>query len=469
MKLKKRILAPLMATALLAVQMNTAFADDTINVYLKGKLQTFEQPPIIKDGSTLVPMRAIFEALGATVTWDGDKKIIDATKDGKNIRLQIGWKGAWIGKTKSVLDVAPEIIDGSTMVPLRFIGEALGEKIEWDGDSRSVLISTDKSQLPKADSGAYKGYADVLKQVIAANTDSSLEMSNATYNVLAGNSDGFFAPNRGMFSLYDKAKKIGKEELAKNPAKYSSVITQIGTGSIFDAKEITLDEGKIVTVAYGQNENSGLFFQIFYAGSTPLLSKNNGGEMVGVAVGESQVSVVNRLGIQYEAPVTVFVAGNIFKALEEYQLQAERGKGQQIEFDEDAQRRLGRIKDEPTYVGEEGLIKASEDGKINEVQRLIETNHVDVNALPQNVTPLMTAAGKGNDEIVKYLLSKGAKPNLNYSITAPISSAAYSGKASTVKLLLEAGAVPNDLAMSTAKEKGYSEIEALLEAALKKK
>ncbi|MHC2183257.1 MULTISPECIES: stalk domain-containing protein [unclassified Paenibacillus] len=43
------------------------------------------------------------------------------------------------------------------MVPLRFVGEALGEKIEWDGDSRSVLISTDKSQLPKPDSGAYRG------------------------------------------------------------------------------------------------------------------------------------------------------------------------------------------------------------------------------------------------------------------------------------------------------------------------
>lgn len=134
MKMKKRFVAPIVTTALLFGQAGYVFADDAINVYLKGKQQTFEQPPIIKDGSTLVPMRAIF-ALGATVKWDGDKKIIDATKDGKTIRLQIGWKGAWIGQTKADLDVAPEIINGSTMVPLRFIGEVLGEKIEWDGDT----------------------------------------------------------------------------------------------------------------------------------------------------------------------------------------------------------------------------------------------------------------------------------------------------------------------------------------------
>jgi len=163
MQMKNRVIITLTVATMLLAQAGTALADSTINVYLKGKLQTFEQSAIIKDGSTLVPMRAIFEALGATVKWDAKQQIIDATKDDKIIRLQIGWKGAWIGETKVALDVAPQIINGSTMVPLRFIGEALGEKVEWDSTSRSVLISTDKSQLPKADSGVYKGYATVMR------------------------------------------------------------------------------------------------------------------------------------------------------------------------------------------------------------------------------------------------------------------------------------------------------------------
>lgn len=164
--------------------------------------------------------------------------------------------------------------------------------------------------------------------------------------------------------------------------------------------------------------------------------------------------------------MTVIVAGNIFTALEEYQLQAERGKGQAIEFDDEAQARLDKGK-ETSYTGEMGLVQAAEDGVLSEVQRLIGTNHVDANALPQNRTPLMAAALKGNDEIVTYLLFQGADPNLGYSFTSPLSSAAYSGKASTVKLLLQAGAVPNDFALSTARDNGYADILTLLEASTK--
>ncbi|WP_342476585.1 ankyrin repeat domain-containing protein [Paenibacillus sp. FSL H7-0350] len=176
--------------------------------------------------------------------------------------------------------------------------------------------------------------------------------------------------------------------------------------------------------------------------------------------------MLNRLGVQYDAPVTVFVAGNIFTALEEYQLQANRGKGQAIEFDDEAQARLDKGTG-TSYTGEMGLVQAAEDGVLSEVQRLVGTNHVDANALPQNRTPLMAAALKGNDEIVTYLLSQGADPNLGYSFTSALSSAAYSGKASTVKLLLQAGAVPNDFALSTARDSGYADILTLLEAATK--
>ncbi|MEK3761322.1 stalk domain-containing protein [Paenibacillus sp. FSL P4-0338] len=465
MKVKNQIITTLTVATLLFTQVGTALADSTINVYLKGKLQTFEQSAIIKDGSTLVPMRAIFEALGATVKWDGKQQIIDATKGEKVIRLQIGWKGAWIGETKVALDAAPQIINGSTMVPLRFIGEALGEKVEWDSTSRSVLISTDKSQLPKADSGVYKGYATVMRDAIKSETSTGVKMPDATYKILESNSDAFFAANRDKFSLYDKAKQVSSAELSKKPAQYSSTIAEVNRIRIFEVQELTAKSGQITTMAYGESESGGLFFQIFYAGSKKL-AKEDVIEMVGISAGKSQISVLNRQGNQYDAPVTVIVAGNIFTALEEYQLQAERGKGQAIEFDDEAQARLDKGK-ETSYTGEMGLVQAAEDGVLSEVQRLIGTNHVDANALPQNRTPLMAAALKGNDEIVTYLLFQGADPNLGYSFTSPLSSAAYSGKASTVKLLLQAGAVPNDFALSTARDNGYADILTLLEASTK--
>jgi hypothetical protein len=93
-------------------------------------------------------------------------------------------------------------------------------------------------------------------------------------------------------------------------------------------------------------------------------------EMVGISAGKSQICVLNRLGVQYDSPVTVFVAGNIFTALEEYQLQANRGKGKAIEFDDEAQSRLdkGTV---TSYTGEIGLVQAAEDGVLSEVQRIV--------------------------------------------------------------------------------------------------
>lgn len=437
MNMKKRILAPIVTAALLLGQIGTAFADDSINVYLKGKLQSFEQAPIIKDGSTLVPMRAIFEAFGATVEWDGNQQIIDAEKGAKNIRLQIGWKGAWIGETKAELDVAPEIINGSTMVPLRFIGEALGEKIEWDGDTRSVLISTDKSQLPKADSGAYKGYADILKEVITANTDKSLQMSDATYNVLASNGDAFFSENRGKFSLEGKSKQIGSGELSKNPVKYNSTITELNRIRLFDVKEVNLDNGQVVTLAYGESESGGLYFQLFYVGSTNY-SKGHTIEMRGVPVGSSTTGLVNRLGNQFEAPVTVFVAGNFFAALDRY---LEDQSAKEAERKAEEERKL----QDKAYNVKTGLVSAILDKNVNAVKDLIAKG-ADVNLVDDlESTPLFYAVGQSSRDdalsvqIVQALLDAGANPNPpNRGIT--LANIAYKNGSTKIGNMINAAA-----------------------------
>lgn len=112
------------------------------SVDLNGQPLATAVPPVIRSGSTLVPMRDIFEALGATVVWNNRTQEITAQKDVTRIWLQIGNRSARVGDDQRWLSQAPEIYSGSTLVPLRFVSEALGAEVNWDGSRRLVSITT---------------------------------------------------------------------------------------------------------------------------------------------------------------------------------------------------------------------------------------------------------------------------------------------------------------------------------------
>jgi len=114
---------------------------DPIKVLINNKLIEFQQPPVIKSGNTLVPMRAIFEQLGATIKWNQDEYSVTATKDGQTIYLKIGDKNAQLNGKTIELDVPAQLVNANTMVPVRFISESLGALVEWDDMTRTVVIS----------------------------------------------------------------------------------------------------------------------------------------------------------------------------------------------------------------------------------------------------------------------------------------------------------------------------------------
>ncbi|MBQ2941121.1 MAG: carbohydrate-binding domain-containing protein [Clostridia bacterium] len=111
-----------------------------ISVTLDGRELFFNTDPVIKNGTTLVGFRAILEALGATVTWDGEKRMAGAEKDGIKIELYIDSVTAYVNGEEKTLLTAPEIINGSTMIPVRFVSENLGMKVSWDEAVRRVII-----------------------------------------------------------------------------------------------------------------------------------------------------------------------------------------------------------------------------------------------------------------------------------------------------------------------------------------
>ena len=98
-------------------------------VQLNGVRIVFSVQPVIANGRTLVPVRAIFQALGASVDWNEQTETITSTKGDTTISLTVGSNSAILNNRSVQLDEPPEIIDGSTMVPLRFISEAFGATV----------------------------------------------------------------------------------------------------------------------------------------------------------------------------------------------------------------------------------------------------------------------------------------------------------------------------------------------------
>ncbi|WP_338654016.1 copper amine oxidase N-terminal domain-containing protein [Lysinibacillus sp. Y5S-8] len=117
-----------------------------VAVYLNNVKQHYTPGAYMKNGTTLVPMKAIFESLGATVAYESATKKVTATKGSKKIVLGVGNKMAYVdanGTTSTIaLSHPAEIYQGTTMVPLRFVSQALGADVTFDEAALIVYIST---------------------------------------------------------------------------------------------------------------------------------------------------------------------------------------------------------------------------------------------------------------------------------------------------------------------------------------
>ena len=109
-------------------------------LYINGRTLKYDVPPVIKDDRTLVPVRAISESLGADVKWDEATSTVTITRDGKTITLRLDNRTVTVDGKATELDVPPQTMNNRTMVPLRFVSEALGEKVDYDAETGAVDI-----------------------------------------------------------------------------------------------------------------------------------------------------------------------------------------------------------------------------------------------------------------------------------------------------------------------------------------
>jgi len=113
-----------------------------IRIIFDGETLAFTPAPIQRNGVTLVPMRQMFAALGAEVTWEPTTQTIFAKKDALVVTLQIGSRQAIVGGKSVALETPVLAADGAAMVPLRLVGEAFGARIAWDASTGTIFVET---------------------------------------------------------------------------------------------------------------------------------------------------------------------------------------------------------------------------------------------------------------------------------------------------------------------------------------
>lgn len=137
----KSILMMIIFVMTFGLASNTTYAYDYVDVYVtNGTMQSYHDDAQLKNGVTLVPLRGVFETLGASVVWNGKDKSITAKKGTKTVWLKVGSKTAKVNGKALTITAAPIVQEGVTLVPLRFISESLDATVNWDSYNNEVTI-----------------------------------------------------------------------------------------------------------------------------------------------------------------------------------------------------------------------------------------------------------------------------------------------------------------------------------------
>ena len=248
-----------------AIQINAA-GDITVKIEGKQVYFTDAKPFINKESRTVVPLRFISEALGATVDWNGKTKTVTVSyvdvisQPAKKIILKIGESKATVGGVVKTFDTKAVIVNGRTFVPLRFISESYGKKVDWDGKTRTISIYTYKQNANTDDS---KVIADMFRTVI------DMEMKGDYAGVYP-----YGAPD------YLKKHNVTKPEEMKGQYEYVSG----GYKNLIEISKIQKYETKCVVKKISDNQ-----CKVIYA----LYSLDHGTPHVGLAYNSVMVYKIN--------------------------------------------------------------------------------------------------------------------------------------------------------------------------------
>ncbi|MEN6461148.1 MAG: stalk domain-containing protein [Syntrophomonas sp.] len=241
----KRILSALfLALILIASQplIASAQGQEPVSVLVDGLNLNLDVSPIIQNGRTLVPFKAIAEAMNIDVSWDNQTRTVNATDGNTKVRLQINNRTAHLNNTSMTLDVAPQIVDGRTLIPLRFFSEAFNCQVDWNSSTYQVSIISPPKAMTVI---GFYALGD-------SQTSSWTNLFGQTYpNTATGNTDVISELALGWYSIDRQGNLLDKSRIGwQRPEGWEKVLNS--------AKQYKLTSEMVVHVTDGDGTISSL-------------------------------------------------------------------------------------------------------------------------------------------------------------------------------------------------------------------
>ena len=253
--MKKFIAAILTASALFVP---AAMAEeDTVSVIVDNEAVEFDQPPVIVDGTTLVPVRAVFEKAGALVSWEQETRTATLVKDEYTVTIKLD--DTVLYKNGEAIELAKpaQMLSDRVLIPVRAIGEAMDFDINWDGFHSQVVVSTDGTE--------YRPYAArrtafrELRDAALYYTDTNIDWTDMDLSAM-GSGDTV------SFTVTPDTANSERPILIINGVDYTDMLKGISSTHSFAVIDTDLsDENREIIITENSSSLKAHFF--YYDGS----------------------------------------------------------------------------------------------------------------------------------------------------------------------------------------------------------
>jgi len=282
--MKKVYLSLLAVLLCMPLWIPNTFAASTSSIsalYINGQKVTLNAKPLSLSGTVFVPMRDVFNNLGAAVTWNPTTQIIQAKHKSMVITLKVGSRQANVNGKKFTLNEAPKTIQSTTYVPLRFVSESLGAEVQWLASPRAVTITMPNSQnTPSVDSTNL--FPLLTRELLAKgrlnHTTLGIGSTFKEVNIALGSSTSHGYDLGAYFYSYSNELIFYFEDTPTAPGDKALSVTLDTLNSGLTTDLLTTRLGKSITQGYDFSDVDGSFMKIYRIGPYSLravLNENN--------------------------------------------------------------------------------------------------------------------------------------------------------------------------------------------------